>query len=59
MKKEYIMPAVSVMYMGAEAAVMFTPSIPADNSGGEVTNPDDISSKQGFYDFSMDDDFEE
>ncbi|MDD7461781.1 MAG: hypothetical protein SO013_01125 [Prevotella sp.] len=57
MKKEYIMPAVSVMYMGAEAAVMFTPSIP--NDGGEVTNPDDISSKQGFYDFSMDDDFEE
>lgn len=51
------MPAVSVMYMGAEAAVMFTPSIP--NDGGEVTNPDDISSKQGFYDFSMDDDFEE
>lgn len=53
------MPAVSVMYMGAEAAVMFTPSIPADNSGGEVTNPDEVSSKQGFYDFSMDDDFEE
>lgn len=59
MKKEYMMPAVSVMYIGAEAAVMFTPSIPADNSGGEVTDPSEVSSKQGFYDLGMDDDFEE
>lgn len=59
MKKEYIMPTVSVMYMGAEAAVMFTPSIPADNSDGKVDDPNEVSSKQGFYDFSMDDDFEE